>query len=73
MKILSVFGVVFLIASVIIPLLIIWVVYKAFKRSEKRAQEKLEIEKQHTITLQKRVDELNERLIVIEKMLKEVE
>lgn len=43
------------------------------KRMEKRSEEKLLVEKQSTITLQKRVDELNERLVIIEKMLKEVE
>ncbi|MFZ0445580.1 MAG: hypothetical protein WAM95_13355 [Bacillus sp. (in: firmicutes)] len=69
MSILSFISIVFL----IIPIAIIYFSVKYFKRLEKRAEEKLQLEKENTITLQKRVDELNKRLIAIEKLLKEVE
>ncbi|WP_033542265.1 hypothetical protein [Planococcus sp. CAU13] len=46
---------------------------KTFKRNEKRANERLELEKETTVHLQKRIDELDERVVVIEKMLREVE
>lgn len=62
-----------LLILIIIVFAIIFSVYKAFKRSEKRADEKLNLEKEQTLVLQKRVNEMNKRLIVIEKMLKEVE
>lgn len=69
----SILSYVNLILFLIIPIILILTVFKYFKRAEKRADEKLELEKQSTITLQKRVDELNTRLITIEKLLKEVE
>lgn len=56
-------------AVLIIPIIIIFLLYKTFKRG----QTKLEIEKQNSLLLQKRIDELNERVIAIEKILKEVE
>lgn len=68
-SLLSLLSIVFL----IIPIAIIYFAIKYMKRMEKRSEEKLLVEKQSTITLQKRVDELNERLVIIEKMLKEVE
>lgn len=61
------------IVFLIIPLAIIYFAIKYMKRMEKRSEEKLLVEKQSTITLQKRVDELNERLVIIENILKEVE
>ncbi|MBK3494136.1 hypothetical protein JFL43_04535 [Viridibacillus sp. YIM B01967] len=64
---------VFTLGFAIIPIIIIFVTYKAFKRSEKRANEKLQLERENTVLLQKRIDDLNERLNVIEKMLKEVD
>ena len=56
-----------------IPAVIIFLVYKAFKRNEKRATERLGLEKETTVILQKRIDDLNDRVIVIEKMLREVD
>ncbi len=73
MGMMNILGLVNLILFLIIPIILIFAVYKYFKRAEKRADEKLELEKQSTITLQKRVDELNTRLISIENMLKEVD
>ncbi|MDJ0333527.1 hypothetical protein [Planococcus sp. S3-L1] len=73
MGMVSLLGLVNLILFLIIPIILIYALFKYFKRAEKRADEKLELEKQSTLTLQKRVDELNTRLIIIEKILKEVE
>lgn len=56
-----------------IPFLILFRLFQAYKRSENRAAERLELEKETTVRLQKRVDELDERVVVIEKMLREVE
>lgn len=58
---------------ILIPIILVIVIYKAYKRNEKRAEQHLMIEKQQTFTIQQQVDSLNERLIVIEKMLKEVD
>lgn len=62
---------------IIIPIVLIVIMIsltvKTFKGHEKRANEKLMLERESTLTLQKRVDEQNERLVIIEKMLKEVE
>ncbi|WP_203333615.1 hypothetical protein [Planococcus beigongshangi] len=44
-------------------------VIKAFKRDAKKANERLENEKENTLLLQKRIDDLNERVEVIEKKL----
>lgn len=69
----SIFGLINLLLFLAIPIAVIYFLIKYFKRAEKRAEEKLQLEKQTTIQLQKNVDNLNERLIVIEKLLKEVE
>ena len=62
----------------LIPLLVVtliaWLILsKVLKRYELRANEKLMLERENTTLLQKRVAYLNERLVGIEKMLKEVE
>jgi len=59
--------------SIIIPAIIIFIIYKVIKRSEKRANERLSLERENTVLLKKQIDDLNERVIVIEKMLREVE
>lgn len=59
--------------SVIIPAIIIFIIYKIIKQSEKRANERLSLERENTVLLKKQIDDLNERVIVIEKMLREVE
>lgn len=58
---------------IIIPVILVFFIYKAYKKNTKRAEEKLNIEKQQTFTLQKRIDELNERVNKIESLLKEVD
>ena len=70
---LNIGDIIFTIIAFVVPAIIIFLVYKAFKRNEKRATERLELEKETTVRLQKRVDELNDRVVVIEKMLREVE
>ncbi|QBP43175.1 hypothetical protein [Paenisporosarcina antarctica] len=62
----------------LVPLLVVtliaWLILsKVLKRYELRANEKLMLERENTTLLQKRVDDLNERLVGIEKLLKEVE
>lgn len=52
---------------------VVYFVFKTIKGYEKRANEKLLLERENTITLQKRVDDLNGRVVTIEKMLQEVE
>lgn len=59
--------------SIIIPAIIIFIIYKVIKRSEKRANERLSLERENTVLFKKQIDDLNERVIVIEKMLREVE
>ncbi|MEK4387949.1 hypothetical protein MKZ25_19650 [Solibacillus sp. FSL W7-1464] len=58
-----------------IAVVIIFIVsiYKAYKKNVKRAEERLNVEKQQTFNLQKQVDELNDRVRKIEKLLKEVD
>lgn len=73
MGMLSILSYVNLIIFFIIPIILIYVAFKYFKRAENRADEKLELERQNTINLQNRVDELNTRVITIEEMLKEVD
>lgn len=58
------------IAVIIIFLVLI---YRAYKKNVRRAEEKLSVEKQQTFTLQKQVDDLNERVGKIENLLKEVD
>ncbi len=56
-----------------IPTVLIYFIYQSFKRDKKRANERVGMEKQNAAMLQKRIDELNDRVVVIEKKLKEVE
>ncbi|WP_066307194.1 hypothetical protein [Bacillus sp. FJAT-29814] len=72
----SLFGLIpllFLLVPIIFILLVVFFVVKTVKRFEKRADEKLALEKENTRILQSKVVALDERLGVIEKMLKEVE
>ena len=62
----------------LIPLIVIallaWVILsKIAKRFERQNEERLQLERENSAMLTKRLDELNGRLVVIEKMLKEVE
>jgi large-conductance mechanosensitive channel len=62
-----------LLVPFIIILLIVIFVVKTVKRFEQRADEKLTLERENNRLLQSKVNDLEERLVVIEKMLKEVE
>ncbi|MHC0039541.1 hypothetical protein [Pseudoneobacillus sp. C159] len=64
---------IFSLVPIIFVLLMIIFVVKTIKRSQKRADEKLSLEKKNTELLQLKVNELEERLRVIEKMLNEVD
>jgi len=57
----------------VIPIILVVLFYKAYKKNVKRAEERLKVEKQQTFNLQKQVDELNERVGKIESLLKEVD
>ncbi|MEG0438007.1 MAG: hypothetical protein RR587_02110 [Solibacillus sp.] len=57
----------------VIPIILIVLFYKACKKNGDRAEERLSIEKQQTLNLQKQVDELNKRVGKIESLLKEVD
>lgn len=63
--------------SFVLPILaiIITVVFivKTVKRFEKRADERLAIERENSNMLQERLKEMDNRLIDIERLLKEVE
>ncbi len=67
------FATIVVLGFILSPIILVIFIYKAYKRNEKRAEERLNIEKQQTYTLQQQVHSLNERLIIIEKMLKEVD
>jgi hypothetical protein len=62
-----------LFAPIIFVLLVVFYIIRSVKRFEKRADEKLALDKENTRQLQSKVNILEERLSVIEKMLKEVE
>lgn len=56
-----------------IPTTLIFFIIKAFKRDKERANERLGLEKENAVMLQKRINELNDRLVVVEEKLKEAE
>ncbi|MEO4052468.1 hypothetical protein [Solibacillus sp. CAU 1738] len=64
---------IFTLGFMIIPIILVVLIYRAYKKNGKRAEERLNVEKQQTINLQKQVDELNERVGKIESLLKEVD
>lgn len=62
----------------LIPLIILaiffWIILsKIAKRFEKQNEDRLALEKENSLLLNKRLDELNGRLVIIEKMIKEVD
>ncbi len=59
-----------LVPIVIIALLAWLILSKIAKRFEKQNEERLALERENSILLNKKFDELNERLVIIEKMLK---
>ena len=73
MAVVSLMGIIVALIPIIFLCFVVYFVFKSIKGYEKRANEKLILERENTITLQKRVDDLNERVVTIEKLLKEVE
>lgn len=57
----------------LIPIILIIFALVAYKKSMKRAEEKLKIEKQQTFTLQNQVTELTTRVEKLENVLREVD
>ena len=57
----------------VIPIILVVIFYRTYKKNAKRAEERLKVEKQQTFNLQKQLDELNERVDKIESLLKEVD
>lgn len=57
----------------LIPIILIIFALVAYKKSMKRAEEKLKIEKQQTFTLQNQVTELTTRVEKLENLLREVD
>lgn len=64
---------IFSLGFIVIPIILVILFYRAYKKNTKRSEERLNIEKQQTFNLQKQVDELNDRVGKIEKLLKEVD
>lgn len=65
----------FLIPIILTILFIVYVI-KVIRRSERRAEERLQLDRENSTFQQlqtESINELNQRLIVIEKLLKEVE
>ena len=62
---------IFTLGFMVIPIILVVLIYRAYKKNVQRAEERLNIEKQQTFNLQKQVDELNDRVGEIEKLLKE--
>lgn len=64
-----------LIPTILIIIIIVYVI-KVIRRSERRAEERLQLDRENTTFQQlqtESINELNKRLIVIENLLKEVE
>ena len=69
----SLITIIMMLGSIVIPVAIVVFIYKAYKKNVKRQEEHLSIEKQQTFNLQKQVNELNERVMKLETLLKEVD
>lgn len=73
MSTIGILGTLISLIPIIIMVAIIIFVINVVRRFEKRADEKLALERENTKLLQSKFNDLEERLISIEKMLKEVE
>ena len=69
----DVFATIVLLGVAIIPIILIFLFYRMYKKNTKRAEERLTLEKQQTLHLQQQVDGLHERIAKLEKLLQEVE
>lgn len=61
------------ILPIIIGIFIIIFIVLTVKKNGERADERLKIERENMLVQQNKMDEMNQRLITIEKILKEVE
>ncbi|MBT2570745.1 hypothetical protein [Planococcus sp. ISL-110] len=59
--------------AVIIPAIVIFIIYKVVKKSDKKANERLSLECENSEILQNRIDELDDRVVVLEKVLRDGE
>ncbi|MDW0117657.1 hypothetical protein QTL97_11975 [Sporosarcina thermotolerans] len=66
-------GLLMALLPIIIFIAIIIFIVKTVKGFEKRAEEKLALEREQNAILQQKMSEMNTRITSIEKMLKEVE
>ncbi|WP_042169294.1 hypothetical protein [Paenibacillus gorillae] len=66
-------GLIVLIIPIAVVVLIVYFITSTIKRFEARANEKLMLERENTLTLQRKVADLEGRLLRIETMLKEVD
>ncbi|MEK4386324.1 hypothetical protein MKZ25_11005 [Solibacillus sp. FSL W7-1464] len=58
---------------IVVPIILLVLFNRANRKNVQRAEERVNAEKQQTSHLQKQVDELNERVRIIERMLKETD
>lgn len=58
---------------IILILIILFFIIKTVKKYEKRADERLRLEKQQVESNQKKLDEIHQKIDNVEKMLKEIE
>ncbi|GGG72908.1 hypothetical protein [Paenibacillus radicis (ex Gao et al. 2016)] len=66
-------GLILLVIPVAVAILVIYFIVSTIKGFEKRANEKLLIERENTLILQRRVADLEGRLLKVETLLKEVD
>ncbi|MFC5602835.1 hypothetical protein [Sporosarcina koreensis] len=69
----SILGLLVSLIPVIIFIVVIFFIVKTVKGFEKRADEKLALEREQNAILQRKLNELDGRVSVIENVLKEVE
>jgi len=69
----GIFSFVFFLIPIGLVALVVFFILRVIKRYEERANAKLMLERENNLTLQRRIDDLTERLTNIEKILKEVD
>lgn len=69
----DIIGTMIMLGISIIPIIILFLLYRAYKRNVQRAEQRLQLEKQQTLHLQQQVDSLQARVANIELLLKEVD
>lgn len=69
----DIIGTMIMLGISIIPIIILFLLYRVYKRNVQRAEQRLQLEKQQTLHLQQQVDSLQARVANIEILLKEVD